>query len=90
MYKGFRIVRQNDSTIGADAGAGTVDSYRSYFVGFNALGKAVSQPAGMTVTGPFDKLGRFLNIGWYAALTYSIVEADALVVGISSSSRGAN
>ena len=90
MYKGFRLVRQNDSTIGVDAGASAVDSYRSYFVGFNAVGKAISESARMTVTGPFDKLGRFLNIGWYAALTYSIVEADALVVGISSSSRGEN
>lgn len=90
MYKGFRIVRQNNSTIGTDAGSGTVDSYRSYFVGNNAVGKAVSEPARINVTGPFDKHGRFLNIGWYAALAYSIVEADALVVGISASSRGDN
>ena len=90
MYKGFRLVRQNDSTIGVDAGASNVDSYRSYFVGFNAVGKAISEPARMTITGPFDKLGRFLNIGWYAALKYLIVEADALVVGISSASRGDN
>lgn len=90
MYKGFRIVRQNNSTIGTDAGAGAVDSYRSYFVGNNAVGKAVSEPARLIVTGPFDKLGRFLNIAWYGVFTYSIVEADALVVGISASSRGLN
>ena len=90
MYKGFRILRQNDATLTADAGAANVDSYRSYFVGSNAVGKAVSQPAGLTITGPYDKLNRFLNIGWYGVFAYQIVEANALVLGISASSRGAN
>lgn len=90
MYKGFRIIRQNDATLTADGGAATVDSYRSYFLGFNGLGKAISKPVGLTVTGPFDKLGRFLNIGWHGCYGYSLVDTDAVRVGVTASSRGAN
>jgi len=90
MFKGFRIVRQNDATLTADGGVTTTDVYNSYFVGFNGVGKAVSQAPSLTITGPFDKLGRFLNIGWYGALAYSLVEAEAVVLGQSASSRGAN
>jgi N4-gp56 family major capsid protein len=90
IYKGFRIVRQNDATLTADGGATTVDSYRSYFLGFNGLGKAISKPVGLTITGPFDKLGRFLNIGWHGAYEYAIVEPNAVRVGVTASSRGAN
>ena len=90
MYKGFRIVRQNDATLTADGGSTTVDSYRSYFLGFNGLGKAISKPVGLSITGPFDKLGRFLNIGWHGAYEYAVVEPNAVKVGITASSRGAN
>lgn len=90
MYRGFRIVRDNHATIGTDAGAGTVDSYRSYFMGLNALGKAVSQEAELRITGPFDKLQRFLNMGWVGCLQYLIIDQDALEVGVTSSSVGAN
>ncbi len=90
MFRGFRVVRDNLATIGTDAGAGTVDSYRSYFMGFNALGKAVSQEAQLKMTGPFDKLARFLNVGWVGCLKYLIIDQDALEVGISSSSVGSN
>jgi len=91
MYKGFRVIRDNLSTISVDAGVGgVVDVYHSYFVGFNALGLAVSQDIGMKATGPFDKLGRFINLGWLGTFNYKIVEQDALVVVKSASSVGAN
>lgn len=90
MYKGFRIVRQNDATLTADGGVTTTDVYNSYFVGLNGIGKAISAAPSLTITGPFDKLGRFLNIGWYGAMAYSLVEAEAVVLGQSASSRGAN
>ncbi len=89
MFKGFRIIRQNDCTIQTDAGAGSVDVYNSYFVGFNGLGKAVSQPVRLELS-KNDKLNRFQNVGWYGVFEYSIVEAEAVVQGHSSSSRGAN
>ena len=90
MYKGFRIIRQNDCLLSADAGAGAVDVYNCHFLGFNALGKAVSNPASMTITGPYDKLNRFLNIGWYGCFGYSVVESGAAVLGRCAATRGAN
>ena len=90
MYKGFRIVRDNLSTITTDAGVGTVDVYNSYAIGFNALGWAVSQDIGMVATGPFDKLARFINMGWLGCFNYLIIDNEALVVIKSSSSVGAN
>ena len=91
MYKGFRVIRDNFSTIEADSGAaGTVDVYSSYFVGFNALGVGVSSPIEMRATGPYDKLNRFVNMGWHGCFEYKIIEDQALWVVKSSSSVGAN
>jgi len=90
MYKGFRVVRDNFSTIIVDGGVGTVNVYHSYAVGFNALGYAVSQEVEMKATGPFDKLARFVNLGWHGCMNYKIVEQEALVVIKSASSVGAN
>lgn len=89
-FGGFRIVRNNDSTFGDQSGAGTVDIYNSYFMGFNALGYVQSKAPTMTFTGPFDKLGRIVNVGWHGIFTYGIVEQAALYVGRSASSVGNN
>lgn len=87
---GFKIVRDNNCTISADAGSGNVDTYKAICMGFNALGKAVSlQPQGV-LSGPYDKLARFVNVGWKGILKYGIVDQDALYVGITASSVGAN
>jgi N4-gp56 family major capsid protein len=90
MYKGFRVIRDNLSTIAIDAGAGAVDVYNSYFAGFNAFGLAESAPIEMRATGPFDKLSRFVNMGWYGCFNFKIVEQDALWVVQSASSVGIN
>lgn len=90
MYKGFRVIRDNLSTINVDGGAAAVDSYYSYFMGFNAFGKAVSQDVKATITGPFDKLGRFMNIGWHGVFKYKIIEPQALWIAKSASSVGVN
>lgn len=90
MFKGFRIVRNNSIVFGDQAGAGTVDAYRGLFFGANALGKAESQGMSVRVTGPFDALGRFVNVGWYWVGAYGIVDTDAVWVGMTSSSVGAN
>ncbi len=87
---GFRIIRNNHCSINADAGALAVDTYKSLFMGFNALGKVVSQTPNGVLSGPFDKLGRFVNVGWYGVLKYGIVDQDALWTGITTSSVGAN
>jgi len=90
MYKGLRIIRDNLCTIVADGGAATVDAYHSYVVGFNGLGQAVSQDISMVATGPFDKLNRFVNMGWLGCFNFKIVESDAVVMLSCASSVGAN
>lgn len=90
MFKGFRIVRNNNIVVADQSGAGTVDAYRGLFLGANALGKAESQALSIRVTGPFDALGRFVNVGWYGVVKYGIVDTDAVFVGVTSSSVGAN
>lgn len=87
---GFRIVRDNHITINTDAGDTAVDTYHTLCMGFNALGKAVSKVPSMSLTGPFDKLGRFVNIGWHGVLQYKIVDQDALWIGTTASSIGTN
>jgi N4-gp56 family major capsid protein len=90
MFKGFRIVRNNNVNFSDQAGAGLVDAYSGLFLGFNALGKAESQAMSVRVTGPFDGLGRFVNVGWYTVAQYGIVDTDAVFVGVTSSSVGNN
>lgn len=87
---GFRIVSNNDIKFADQSGAGTVDAYRGLFLGANALGKAESLGLQIRVSGPFDKLGRFANLGWYWVGKYGIVDTDAVFVGVTSSSVGAN
>lgn len=90
VLSGFMIVRDNNISINADAGDTNVDTYHTLAMGFNALGRVESQPGRMTVTGPFDKLGRFVNVGWHWVGEYGIVDTDALFVGTTASSIGAN
>lgn len=84
MYKGFRVVKDNLTTV--ETNIGGVDVYTSHFIGFNAFGVGISHPIEMRATGPFDKLGRFVNLGWYGVMEYKIVENDALVSVKSASS----
>lgn len=95
MYKGFRIVRDNLCTVAVNAsngagGSGNIDVYNSYFIGFNALGEAVSQDIEMRATGPFDKLARFVNMGWHGVFNFKIVDNDSLVLAKTSSSVADN
>jgi len=95
MYKGFRWIAtagmepeaKDSGELGED---NPVDIYRTAFLGRNALGKAVSLEPGLTITGPFDKLGRMLHIGWYGVLKYGIVDQDSLWVITSASTFGDN
>lgn len=90
MLGGFRIVQNNHSLVSADGGASAVDTYTASFLGFNGLGKAESMVPEMRMTGPFDKLGRFVNIGWYGVFQYKIIEPAAVWKVITASSVGAN
>ena len=87
---GFRIVRNNDVTIHANAGDTNVDTYDTICLGANGLGKAVSQNVGMTLVEGGDKLGRFVHLGWYGVFAYGIVDTDACWTGTCAASLGAN
>jgi len=67
--EGFVIVEDADIT------PGKVSCF-----GMGALGKAVSMNTGATVTGPFDKLGRMLNLGWLGTLEYGIIDDNAIEI----------
>lgn len=90
MFRGFRIICNNHSALAADAGATTTDVYTSSFLGANGLGLAESMVPELRVTGPFDKLGRFVNVGWYGVFQYKIIESSAVWTAETASSVGAN
>lgn len=90
MYAGVRWLRSSNSTITDGGGAGSVDSYKVCVVGFNALGRADASSLELKVTGPFDKLGRYLNYGWYWLGSYGLIDQANMVVGNCASSVGEN
>jgi N4-gp56 family major capsid protein len=89
VYKGFIIIRNNDCAFADQAGAGTVDAYKSSFLGFNGLGMATSKAPGMVIT-QNDKLNRFVNMGWHGVFKFGLIDTDAVWTTLTSSSVGAN
>jgi len=89
-YKGFRWLESAGVTINTDAGAGACDTYHTQFFGVNGFGKAISEPEQLRVTGPFDRLGREINVGWYGVYQYGIIDTDAHWIITSASSFGSN
>jgi len=83
MLAGFRIVRDNNITITAST---LTNTYKALCMGFNALGKAESQGMELKLTGPFDKLGRFVNVGWHWVGQYGLIDTDAIQLGVTGSS----
>ena len=90
VFKGFLILSNSHCSFGDQTGAGTVDAYKSSFGGANGLGDAEASAPGLTFTGPFDKLGRFVNVGHYGVYCYKIVDTDAVWSTLTASSVGAN
>jgi N4-gp56 family major capsid protein len=87
---GIRWLRSSNVAVSADGGAGTVASYKVNVVGMNALGLGISEAPHPVVTGPFDKLGRFINIGWYGCFVWGVLDTANMVQGGCASSVGAN
>lgn len=90
IYKGFRIVRNNDASVADQSGAGTVDVYKTAAFGSRALGLAESLAPTIVFSGPFDGLQRFANVGWKGVMEYKILDTDSVWVLQSASSLGAN
>ena len=89
-FGGFTFYETPLVTVNTDVGAGAVDTYHTQFFGYNAFGKAVSVEPHMVFSGPFDKLGRFINIGWYGILLYKLVDTDYHWIVTSASTVGSN
>lgn len=90
MLKGFRIIQSTGVSINTNAGASNVDTYHSLCMGQNAIGYASSLEPQLKITGPFDRLGRMVHVGWYGVFDMGILDQDALTMITSSSSQGAN
>jgi len=90
IWKGFRWVMTTGVTVNTDAGAAAVDTYHTQFLGHNALGRADSLVPELRMTGPFDKLARVINLGWYGVVDYGIVDQNAHWLITSASSFGSN
>lgn len=90
MFAGIRWLRSSNVTITSDGGVGTVDSYEVQVVGFNALGRGDASALELKITGPFDKLGRYLNYGWYWLGKYGMIDENNAVSGVCASTVGAN
>ena len=89
MYNGIRWFRSRNVTVTANS-SGTIDSYKVNVLGLNALGKAVTKEPGIVISGPFDSLQRFYNVGWYGIFGYAVVDTNNMVQGITASSVGDN
>ncbi len=95
MFEGFRFIETPRAPVFTDAGAGgTVDVYRTIFLGRQALAKAYSTAEDL---GPFpkvdlgpviDKLRRQQPVGWYWLGAYGIFRQAALRAVESASSIG--
>lgn len=89
-FGGFRFIETNRASITADGGSGTVDTYRNYILGQEALAMAESIPVGM-VPGPVtDYLKRLVPLGWYGYFGFDTFRDEAARVLVCASSIGAN
>jgi N4-gp56 family major capsid protein len=75
---GLRIVRDNNLPLTDNTD--TITCSPVIVLGQNAIGRAVCQEPSLVITGPFDKLGRFLNIGWYGVIDYGIIDPEAVLL----------
>ena len=63
-----------------------MDVYTSYFLGYQAIAYAEGLKPDIRITGPFDNLGRTLNVGWYALAGFGELRPEALHKLFSASS----
>jgi hypothetical protein len=90
MLDGFLIYASAATNIITANSAGTIDSYKTIGFGADVLIKNESQAPVVKISGPFDKLGRFLNLGWYGVFAYGALDGNNAVHGVCASSFGAN
>lgn len=74
---GMRIVRDNNMPLTDNTASKTCSPI--IVLGQNALAKGISVEPHLTITGPFDKLGRFLNIGQYGIFNYGVIDTESVL-----------
>ena len=90
QYAGIRWLRSGNTTVTDGGGAGNIDSYEVQVVGDNALGYAANEEPHLVLSGPYDKLLRFVNIGWFGIFAYKMIDESNAVTGDCASTVGAN
>ena len=99
MFEGFRFIDSTNCQLQADQTAGTTvstatgntyDVYTNYFLGADAIGKAVGADAHLVVGPITDTLKRFFPLGWYALIGYGAIRPESLHKVYTVSSVGAN
>lgn len=102
-FEGFRFVQTTNCKIATKGGDGTTttaasaDVYTTYFVGAEAIGRAmppgvpeIDVKVGMPTVGINDAFGRHSTLGWYALTGFAPLKDDSLFKFHSSSSMAAN
>ena len=87
---GLSFVSTSRGAINVDGGASNADTYSTYILAVDALGKAESIP-GHIIPGPVtDHLRRFQPLGWHAYLAYGTIRSGAARNLLACSSIGTN
>ena len=97
-FNGFEWVESPRAPLFADAGSSTTltDTYRTLFMGRQALAKAYSNSDGngaqprVMVSPVVDHLRRFTGLSWYHFVGYAIFRQEALRAFASASTIGTN
>jgi N4-gp56 family major capsid protein len=97
-FNGFEWVESPRAPLFADAGSSTTltDTYRTLFMGRQALAKAYSNTDGngeqprVMVSPVVDHLRRFTGLSWYHFVGYAIFRQEALRAVASASTIGTN
>ena len=78
MYEGVRFVENPNAYLGVKGGgASSADVYLTQLFGYQYLGEGVGVEPELRITGPFDGMGRLLNVAWYALVGYARVREEA-------------
>lgn len=89
-FAGIRWLRSSNVTQTGSSWSSTGDSYKVEVLGFNALGKAEATSLEIIVQPAYDKLNRFVTIGWKWNGVYGVIDTANMVQGIVASTVGTN
>ncbi len=90
LFGGFRFINSSRALLNADGGAGTVDTYTTYFIGKDALAEAETVPPSIVIGPVTDLLMRWQPIGWYGYFGFGGLRSAATERLLAASSIGAN